>query len=181
VLKRQKGRKRRRRVVVESEDESSDASSDDDIPLAKLARSGHSSDLKARSSRVVSSRTKKTTRSRKTAAKLLDTKVRPACSSSVGSSVGSAPSQNVAWPSSESARCRRAEVLFRSFARKFGLAKKWTLKFDNAKTRVGMTNYSTCVISLSRHYIRHARCTQAEIRETLLHEIAHALCPSHGN
>lgn len=49
----------------------------------------------------------------------------------------------------------------------------WTFKFDSARVRHGRTNYETRTISVSR---RLALVNSAEhIRNTILHEIAHAL------
>jgi MoaA/NifB/PqqE/SkfB family radical SAM enzyme len=58
-------------------------------------------------------------------------------------------------------------------------AKGWALSLDNAKNRAGRCNYSTKTISLSRPLIQ-AR-DAAEVRNTVLHEIAHALTPGRGH
>ena len=56
----------------------------------------------------------------------------------------------------------------------------WTVKLDHARRRAGQCDYSRRVISLSRHYVRHAE--PDHIRDTILHEIAHALVgPKHGH
>jgi predicted SprT family Zn-dependent metalloprotease len=55
----------------------------------------------------------------------------------------------------------------------------WTVKLDNARTRAGQCRYRTRTISLSR-YLTEAH-TEAQVRNTVLHEIAHALCPGHGH
>jgi hypothetical protein len=54
----------------------------------------------------------------------------------------------------------------------------WTLVFDNAKTRAGVCRFDTKQIGLSQPLTRlHA---EAEVRDTILHEIAHALVgPGH--
>lgn len=58
-----------------------------------------------------------------------------------------------------------------------GLDKQgWTLVFDNALRRNGSCSYSTKQISVSKHYIKLN--TPELIRDTLLHEIAHALTPN---
>jgi predicted SprT family Zn-dependent metalloprotease len=49
----------------------------------------------------------------------------------------------------------------------------WTFRFDNARARFGACRYQSRQISLSRHLTR--LCSEAEVRNTLLHEIAHAL------
>lgn len=51
----------------------------------------------------------------------------------------------------------------------------WTFGFDNATSRLGVCNYRTRRISTSRHFTAHA--TEAMVRDTILHEIAHALTP----
>ena len=56
----------------------------------------------------------------------------------------------------------------------------WSLRLDHARRRAGMCDYNTKTISLSRHYVRYA--DMDHIRDTLLHEIAHALVgPHHGH
>lgn len=58
----------------------------------------------------------------------------------------------------------------------YGLDKDgWKLDFDNAIRRNGCCSYSTKTISLSRHYIKLN--TPELVKDTLLHEIAHALTP----
>ena len=49
----------------------------------------------------------------------------------------------------------------------------WTFKFDNAKTRFGYTLYSTKTISLSKSLTQDN--PRAQVYDTILHEIAHAL------
>lgn len=56
----------------------------------------------------------------------------------------------------------------------------WTVRLDHARRRAGQCDYNKRVISLSRHYVRHAEDTH--IHDTILHEIAHALVgPHHGH
>ena len=56
----------------------------------------------------------------------------------------------------------------------------WVFKFDRAKRRFGACSYTTRTISLSRALTRIN--DSLIVRETLLHEIAHALTPgaNHG-
>ena len=54
-----------------------------------------------------------------------------------------------------------------------GLGADWTFGFDLSTTRGGVCRYADRRIDLSVSY-RH-RATRAEIEDTLLHEIAHAL------
>ena len=57
---------------------------------------------------------------------------------------------------------------------------RWTLRFDSAKRRAGLCRYDTRVISLSRPLT--ALYSAEEVRETVLHEIAHAIAgPSAGH
>ena len=56
----------------------------------------------------------------------------------------------------------------------------WRIKLDHARRRAGQCDYTHKTISLSRLYIRHA--STDHIRDTILHEIAHALVgPRHGH
>lgn len=63
----------------------------------------------------------------------------------------------------------------------------WAFEFDNAKRRAGVCKYRIGVrsgvkggvIGLSRHFVRAN--TAAEVTNTILHEIAHALTPGDGH
>lgn len=55
----------------------------------------------------------------------------------------------------------------------------WTFAFDRAVRRAGSCRYDTRRITLSRALTQLH--TQAEVRDTVLHEIAHALCPGEGH
>jgi predicted SprT family Zn-dependent metalloprotease len=56
----------------------------------------------------------------------------------------------------------------------------WSLDFDDAKVRAGQCRFAARSISLSRPLMR--LYDEAHVRETLLHEIAHALVgPAHGH
>ena len=56
----------------------------------------------------------------------------------------------------------------------------WRIKLDHARRRAGQCDYNKKEISLSRHYVRYAEMDH--IRDTILHEIAHALVgPNHGH
>lgn len=60
----------------------------------------------------------------------------------------------------------------------FGLfAQGWRFDWDNGKRRLGACHYQTRRITMSRYLVQN--CDDAEVRETLLHEIAHALTPGH--
>lgn len=51
----------------------------------------------------------------------------------------------------------------------------WTFQFDWSKVRFGKCNFARSEISLSRHLVELN--DETEVRETILHEIAHALAP----
>ena len=56
----------------------------------------------------------------------------------------------------------------------------WSFQFDSAQKRAGACVFSTQIISLSRFYC--IRASDAQIRDTVLHEIAHALAgPKHNH
>jgi len=58
--------------------------------------------------------------------------------------------------------------------------KNWRFVFDDATRRAGSCRYGSRTITLSRHLARNA--PEAEILDTLLHEIAHALVgPGHNH
>lgn len=52
----------------------------------------------------------------------------------------------------------------------------WKFAFDNAKRRCGACFYAKKTITLSRHFA--SANGEAEVRDTILHEIAHALAGS---
>jgi predicted SprT family Zn-dependent metalloprotease len=56
----------------------------------------------------------------------------------------------------------------------------WTFRFNRSKTNLGLCRYGPRVIELSVHFVE--RNSWGEVRDTLLHEIAHALVgPGHGH
>lgn len=66
-----------------------------------------------------------------------------------------------------------------SLMHQYGLG-AWRLQFDRAKTRSGACLYDRRTISLSAPMV--TLMDDGEVRETLLHEIAHALAgPDHGH
>ncbi len=72
-----------------------------------------------------------------------------------------------------------AEAMALRLMRAHGLG-VWRFAFDRAKTRAGVCRYGSHTIGLSRTLtLLH---TDAEVRDTILHEIAHALVgPEHGH
>jgi predicted SprT family Zn-dependent metalloprotease len=54
----------------------------------------------------------------------------------------------------------------------------WSFKFDNAKTRAGLCNYTEKRISVSKYLA--ARYEDDDIHQVLLHEIAHAISGKHA-
>ena len=56
----------------------------------------------------------------------------------------------------------------------------WRLDFDRARRRAGVTRYAERTSSLSSRIV--PLCTVDQVRDTVLHEIAHALVgPEHGH
>lgn len=56
----------------------------------------------------------------------------------------------------------------------------WSFQFDGAQKRAGACAFNTKVISLSRFYC--IKASDAQVRDTVLHEIAHALAgPKHNH
>lgn len=55
----------------------------------------------------------------------------------------------------------------------------WSFAFDNAKRRCGQCSHKRKRITLSRYYVELNDA--AEVHETILHEIAHALTPGAGH
>lgn len=67
-----------------------------------------------------------------------------------------------------------AENLARDLMHHYGLD-DWTFEFDRAKNRFGRCSYSRKLISLSKHLV--ALNDEDVVKDTILHEIAHALAP----
>lgn len=58
--------------------------------------------------------------------------------------------------------------------------KGWRFRWDHAKRRAGGCHHGRKVISLSRHYVAlNVAGRSDDIVDTILHEIAHALCGPH--
>lgn len=55
----------------------------------------------------------------------------------------------------------------------------WAFAWDNAKRRLGCCHYRDRKITLSRHLI--AANDEGQMRDTMLHEIAHVLAPGDGH
>ena len=62
----------------------------------------------------------------------------------------------------------------------FGL-EAWVLGMDNAYDRLGMCIYNQRKITLSSHFLRGPTCNEKQIRNTILHEMAHAIVGPHHN
>lgn len=75
----------------------------------------------------------------------------------------------------EEAQSLAAELMERYWFKLDG----WKLDFDNAKRRCGCTKFDTKTITLSRHFVRLNG--EAAVRETILHEIAHAIAGQEGD
>jgi SprT protein len=68
-----------------------------------------------------------------------------------------------------------ARKLARQLMQEHGVPAEWTFQFDRSKVRFGKCNYGRKEISLSRYLVELN--DEPEVRETILHEIAHALLP----
>ena len=57
---------------------------------------------------------------------------------------------------------------------------QWKVAYDHGRRRAGMCVFSSKTLSFSRHLV--ARASAEQMRDTILHEIAHALAgPRHGH
>lgn len=65
-----------------------------------------------------------------------------------------------------------AAKLARSLIAKHGL-RRWTFRYNRGKRTLGICNYTRKRIELSQFYVAHN--DEASVRDTILHEIAHAL------
>jgi predicted SprT family Zn-dependent metalloprotease len=74
---------------------------------------------------------------------------------------------------------RQAQSEMAELFRQYGLS-GWRFKLDNAVARNGSCSHAKRTISMSRQLT--VRRTDAEVRNTMLHELAHALVgPGHGH
>lgn len=75
----------------------------------------------------------------------------------------------------------RAQLEANALLREHGLADAgWTFVWDNARRRGGQCRYSTRQISMSKYLV--PMWTMEQVRDVLIHEIAHALVGSgHGH
>lgn len=73
---------------------------------------------------------------------------------------------------------QEAYTLARNLMNQHGLF-TWCFQFDEAKRRFGQCRYRTKTISMSRPLTEINDLEQ--VKDTILHEIAHALTPGHGH
>jgi predicted SprT family Zn-dependent metalloprotease len=67
-------------------------------------------------------------------------------------------------------------ILAITLMQKHGLSTlTWKFAFDNARSRLGYCSHKKKTISLSRNYLKLPEYDDEEIRDTILHEIAHGL------
>jgi len=59
------------------------------------------------------------------------------------------------------------------------IARGYTFEFNNSKRVAGICSYSKRTVELSKPLTLLA--DEADVRKTILHEIAHVLCPHHGH
>lgn len=64
-----------------------------------------------------------------------------------------------------------AENLALTLMEDHGIGNTWSFAFDNAKMRCGCAKFKIRTITLSRYYVE--RNDEANVRDTILHEIAH--------
>jgi SprT protein len=68
-----------------------------------------------------------------------------------------------------------ADKLARKLIAEHGL-RRWSFRFNHGKRRLGLCNYTDKRIELSMYFV--AQNDEAAVRDTVLHEIAHALAGS---
>jgi predicted SprT family Zn-dependent metalloprotease len=72
-------------------------------------------------------------------------------------------------------KLHQAQELATSLMLVHRLSPKWSFTFDRSKTQFGKCNYRKKQISLSKYLVELN--SEEEVRDTILHEIAHALVP----
>lgn len=63
--------------------------------------------------------------------------------------------------------------------KKHGLLPDWKFAFNSRRRAVGLCHTKLKIIYLSHYFVQSA--TEAEVRDTVLHEISHALVPDDGH
>jgi predicted SprT family Zn-dependent metalloprotease len=72
----------------------------------------------------------------------------------------------------------KAQALANELMQKHGIKQHgWIFRFDNAKRRFGCCKYRSRTITLSKHLTELN--DEYRVKNTILHEIAHALTPGH--
>lgn len=66
-----------------------------------------------------------------------------------------------------------AENLALTLMEDHGIGNTWSFAFDRAKQRCGCAKFKIRTITLSQYFVQ--RNDEAEVRDTILHEIAHVL------
>lgn len=51
----------------------------------------------------------------------------------------------------------------------------WNLALNRTKTKLGVTDYNAKTVYLSKYFLRGPTCGEAEMRNVILHELAHVL------
>jgi hypothetical protein len=75
---------------------------------------------------------------------------------------------------------KQVQILAIELMDKYGLLDlHWHFKFDNSHMRFGVCKYSHKIIGLSKPLVLIN--DEAKVKDTILHEIAHALTPGHGH
>src|SRR5215210_5656070 len=88
--------------------------------------------------------------------------------------------EKIATPTPSAMNLYEASYLAGDLMRQHGLLDAgWTFAFDHARRRFGKCDYTHRQITLSRTLALLNNLD--EVRDTILHEIAHALCPDAGH
>lgn len=85
-----------------------------------------------------------------------------------------------AWATNPSWRLQHVKKWWNTLAIRFGI-EHYSLVWDRAHRRLGLTNYAKQTVSLSKVYVQNIQVTEAQVLDTLLHEIAHVLTPGCGH
>lgn len=92
--------------------------------------------------------------------------------------------RSISPPPDQLGDAQHRSMFFNSLLRRemewHGLLPHWKVLFDNARTRAGRCNFSTASLTFSRNLVAYA--SPREMRNIILHEIAHALAgPEHAH
>jgi len=73
-----------------------------------------------------------------------------------------------------------AQKYWKQRYKKLGL-KEWSIKKNHTKTSLGICDHGKKTIFISTYFMRGPSCNYSRVKDTIIHEIAHALTPGQNH